>query len=213
MCNRSRLLLPSIAGAIPCTYTLIKFFRYFIPSGPPSAPTLSCVDLSKDVSGTVNVTVSWTLSGGDSADFYLINITTNAPQTPYGGLLNITTVSVTQHKLTGFLTGYEYNITIHGVNCQSLVGSESKPLKFRPQGSTRVKTTTTTSICREMFTNKVKMLQITKMKAIKYKAPSLHLSLSFVLEIFQSFHKVISSDCYSVCAVVKISNTPGSASH
>ena len=80
------------------------------------------------------MTVSWTLSGGDSADFYLINITTNAPQTPYDGLLNITTASVTQHELTGFMTGYEYNITVRGVNCGSQEGSESEPLTIRPQG-------------------------------------------------------------------------------
>ena len=79
----------------------------------------------------MNVTVSWTLSGGDSADFYLINITTNTPQTPYGGLLNITTGSVT---LTGFMTGYEYNITVRGVNCGSQEGNESEPLTIRPQG-------------------------------------------------------------------------------
>ena len=101
--------------------------------GPPSIPTLSCVDLSEDVSGAVNVTVSWTLSGGDSADFYLINITTNDPQTLYGGLLNITTASVTQHELTGFMAGYEYNITVHG-SCGSQMGSESEPLTITPQG-------------------------------------------------------------------------------
>ena len=101
--------------------------------GPPSAPTLSCVDLSEGVSGTMNVTVSWTLSGGDSADFYLINITTNAPQTPYGGLLNITTGSVTQCELTGFMAGYEYNITVCGVNCGSQEGRESEPLTFPSQ--------------------------------------------------------------------------------
>jgi len=99
--------------------------------GPPSVPTLSCVGLSDDVGGAVNVTVSWTLSGGDSADFYLINITTNTPQTPYGGLLNITTASVT---LTSFMTGYEYNITVRGVNCGSQEGRESEPLIIRPQG-------------------------------------------------------------------------------
>ena len=82
----------------------------------------------------MNVTVSWTLSGGDSADFYLINITTNAPQTPYGGLLNITTASVTQHELTGFLAGYEHNVTVRGVNCRSQEGNESEPLTIRPQG-------------------------------------------------------------------------------
>ena len=91
------------------------------------SPTLSNVGLSEDVSGAVNVTVSWTLSGGDSADYYLINITTNAPQTPYGGLLNITTGSVTQYELTGLIAGYEYNITVRGVNCGSLVGIESEP--------------------------------------------------------------------------------------
>ena len=105
-----------------------------IPSGPPSVPTLSCADLSEDDSGAVNVIVSWTLSGGESADFYLINITTNAPQTLYGGLLNITTASVTQHKLTGFMTNYEYNITLYGVNCGTLVGREGEPLIIRPQG-------------------------------------------------------------------------------
>ena len=108
----------------------------FIFTGPLSAPTLSLVDLSEDVSGAVNVTVSWTLSGGDSADFYLINITTNAPQTPYGGLLNITTGSVTQYELTGFMAGYEYNITIRGVTVNSggLLGRESKLLTITPQG-------------------------------------------------------------------------------
>ena len=99
-----------------------------ITPGTPSIPTLSCIHLSEGVNGAVNVTVSWTLSGGDSADFYLINITTNAPQTPYGGLLNITTASVTQYKLTGFMAGYEYNITVHGVNCGSQEGAESEPL-------------------------------------------------------------------------------------
>ena len=110
--------------------------KSLIPSGPPSVPTLSCVGLSGDVSGAVNVSVSWTLSGGDSADFYLINITTNAPQTPCEGLLNITTASVTQYELTGFMAGYEYNITIRGatVNCSGLEGSESEPLMITPQG-------------------------------------------------------------------------------
>ena len=93
------------------------------PSAPPPVSTLSCVDISEDVNGAMNVTLSWTQSDGDS---YLINITTNAPQTPYEGLLN--TGNVTQSKLTGFMTGYEYSITVHGVNCVSLVGSESEPL-------------------------------------------------------------------------------------
>ena len=108
-------------------------FYYHYP-GPPSVPTLSCVELSGDVSGAVNVTVSWTLSGGDSADFYFIHIITNAPQLPYGGLLNITNGSVTQHELTGFMADYEYNITVRGVNCGSQEGSESEPLTITPQG-------------------------------------------------------------------------------
>ena len=118
--------------------TLLKFkqdhWLPILPSGPPSVPTVSCVALSEDVSGTVNVTVSWTLSGGGSADFYLTSIATNAPQTPYGGLLNITTGSVTQHELTGFMADYEYNITVRGVNCGSQEGRESESLTIRPQG-------------------------------------------------------------------------------
>ena len=107
-----------------------------ITLGPPSVPILSCVDLSEDVSGAVNVAVNWTLSGGDSAGFYLINIATNAPQTPYGGLLNITTASVTQHELTGFMADYVYNITVRGVNCGNQKGNQSEPLKIKPQGIT-----------------------------------------------------------------------------
>ena len=82
----------------------------------------------------VNVTVSWRLSGGDSSDFYLINITTNAPQTPYGGLLNITTGSVTQYELTGFMAGYQYNITLRGVNCRRLEGGKIEWLSITPKG-------------------------------------------------------------------------------
>ena len=114
----------------------LQFSQYAvlkISSGPPSVSTLSCVGLS-EVNGAMNVTVSWTLSGGDSADFYLISITTNAPQTPYGGLLNITTASVRLYELTGFIAGYEYNITVHGVNCGSQEGEESEPLAIIPQG-------------------------------------------------------------------------------
>ena len=114
----------------------VRLFKQslFISPGPPSTPILSCDDLSGDVGRAVNVTVSWRLSGGDIADFYLINITTNTPQTPYGRLLNITIASVTQHKLTGFIVDYEYSITIRGVNCGSLKGSESEPLIITPQG-------------------------------------------------------------------------------
>ena len=103
-------------------------------SGPPTVPTLSCVDRSEEMSGTVNVTVNWTLSDGEGVGFYLITITTNAPQIPYRGLLNITNASVTQHELTNFLAGYEYNITVRGVNCGSQEGNESKLLTTWPQG-------------------------------------------------------------------------------
>lgn len=104
-------------------------------SGSPSVPTLSCVDLSEDASGTVNITVNWTQSDGDSADFYLITITTNVPQTPYDdGLLNVTIASVTEYTLTGFKPDYEYNITLRGVNCGSLEGGVSEPLTIRPRG-------------------------------------------------------------------------------
>ena len=85
------------------------------------------------------MTVSWTLSDGDSADFYLINITTNAPQTPHGGLLNITSASVTQHELTGFMAGFEYNITVRGI-CGGQEGRESEPLTIIPQGRHKVNT-------------------------------------------------------------------------
>ena len=81
------------------------------------------------------MTVNWTLSDGEGADFYLINITTNGPQAPYGGLLNITTGSVTQHVLTGFMAGYGYNITVRGVNCGGLVGSNFETLTITPQGT------------------------------------------------------------------------------
>ena len=82
----------------------------------------------------MNVTVNWTVSGGDSADFYLVNITTNAHQTPYGGLLNITTANVTQRELTGFVAGYEYNITVRGVNCGSQEGGRIEWLSITPKG-------------------------------------------------------------------------------
>ena len=114
----------------------VRYYSFF--QILPLSTSYATVSLYEVVSGAVNVTLSWTLSGGDSADFYLINITTNAPQTPYGGLLNTTTASVTQHELTGFTTGYEYNITVHGVNCGSQEGRESEPLTIRPQGRHKV---------------------------------------------------------------------------
>ena len=104
-------------------------------SGPPSVATLSCVGLSEDVSGAVNVTVSWIPTCGDSADYYLINITTNALKIPYGGLLNITNASVKQLEMTGFSAGYEYNITLRGVNCGNQKRRESEPLTITPQGT------------------------------------------------------------------------------
>ena len=106
-------------------------------SGPP-AVNLSCANLSEAVNGSVNVTVSWTLIGGDSADFYLINITcTNAPQLPHGGFVN---ASDTEYKLTGFLSGYDYNIVVRGVttSCGVLVGMESEPLIITPRGSIKL---------------------------------------------------------------------------
>ena len=80
----------------------------------------------------MNVTVSWTLSDGNIADFFLFNLTTNAPQTPYEGLLNITG-SITQYELTGFMAGYEYRIIVHGVtgNCG---GQDSNTLRITLQG-------------------------------------------------------------------------------
>ena len=102
--------------------------------GPPSVPTISCGDLSEDVSGAANVTVGWNLSGADGTDFYLMKITSKASQIPYGGLLNITNTSVTQYELTGFIIDYEYNITVRGVNCESQEGGESEPLTIIPQG-------------------------------------------------------------------------------
>ena len=110
--------------------------KSFSPLGFHSIHTLSCLGISKDVSGVVNVIVGWTVTGGKDADFYLINITTNAPQTPYEGLLNITTASVKQCELTGFLAGYEYNITVSGVVVKhdGLKWSNSEPLTIRPQG-------------------------------------------------------------------------------
>ena len=108
-------------------YRVLLYRHYEFSSGPPSAPTLMCDGLSGDGNGTVNVTVSWTLR---VADFYLINITTNAPQTPYGGRLNITTTNAT---LTGFMAGYQYSITVHGI-CGGQEGSESQPLAITPQG-------------------------------------------------------------------------------
>lgn len=99
------------------------------PSAPPSVSTLSCVDISEDFNGAMNVTLSWTQSDADS---YLINITTNAPQTLYRGLLS--TGNVTQHEVTGFMAGYDYNITVNGVICGDLQGNKSEPLTIKPEG-------------------------------------------------------------------------------
>jgi len=83
----------------------------FLSPGPPSLPDLSCAELSENAYGTVSVTVCWTLSGGDSAEFYLINIATNDPQPPYGGLLKISNANVTQCELTGFRTCHSHKST------------------------------------------------------------------------------------------------------
>ena len=50
--------------------------------------------------------------------------------------MNITTATVTQRELTGFIAGYEYNITVRGMtaNCGGLVGRESEPLTITRQG-------------------------------------------------------------------------------
>ena len=77
------------------------------------------------------MTLSWTLSNGGSADFYLINITTNAPQTPYGGPLN---ANITQYELIGLMANIGYNITVCGINCESQKGRESEPVIITPQG-------------------------------------------------------------------------------
>ena len=109
-------------------------------SGPPSV-NLSCVNLSEAVNGSMNVTVGWTLIGGDSADFYLINITcTNAPQLPSDGFVNITNASVTQYELTGFQSGYDYNIVLRAetTNCGGLVGRASEPLRITPRGNNKI---------------------------------------------------------------------------
>ena len=117
----------SVSGTKNSTTGSIKIV--YFPGSP--IVNISNHSLSQHADRVVNVTVSWILSGGDSVDFYLINIITNAPQTPYGGLLNITTASVT---LTAFIAGYEYNISVRGVNCGSQEGRESEPLTIRPQG-------------------------------------------------------------------------------
>ena len=122
-------IIPYVHNRI-CSYKVVK---YIIITAGPDVVAIICHDLSEDVSGAVNVTVSWTLSDGDSADFYLINITTNAPQIPYSGLLNITTGSNTQQELSDFMPGYKYNITVRGI-CGGHEGSESEPFIVTPQG-------------------------------------------------------------------------------
>ena len=97
-------------------------------------PILYCADISEDVNGAVNVTVKWKLSHRDSADFHLINITTNASQVPYGGHLEINTTSITEYELTGFLAGYEYNITICSVIAEQDDLKWSEPLTIIPKG-------------------------------------------------------------------------------
>ena len=114
--------------------SIYRFDSQSYSAGHPSVLTVYCIGISRDVSKAVNVTVNWILSDGDSADFYFIKIATNAPHIPYRGLLNITNTSVTRYELTGFVAGYEYNITVHGVNCKGQEGDESEPLTIRTQG-------------------------------------------------------------------------------
>ena len=106
-----------------CCVTFKCCIVFVSSTGQPSAPTLSCIGLSRDVNGTVNVTVSWTLSGGDS---YIIKTTTKPS-------IIIPNPTVTQYELTGFMAGYEYSITVHGVNCGDLEGRESEPITIKPQ--------------------------------------------------------------------------------
>ena len=122
---------PVIVSVEKCYKQLLIIFglELLTPSAPPSVSTLSCVDISEDVNGAVNVTLNWTRS---DADFYLINIATNAPHIPYGGLLN--TGNVTQHEVTGFMAGYDYNITVDGIICGGLQGKKSEPLTIKPEG-------------------------------------------------------------------------------
>ena len=61
--------------ALFCKHLGVWFIGYAFSPGPPSIPTLYCHDLSESVSEAVNVTLSWTLSNRNIADFYLINIT------------------------------------------------------------------------------------------------------------------------------------------
>ena len=114
----------------------------------------------------MNVTVSWTLSGGDSANFYLISITTNAPQTPYGGLLNITTASVTQYELTGFMADYEYNITMCGANCARGEAGEDELLTITPQ---------------RMYQSNFREIAVTFYNTVCKKLPHVHKYCSMVV--------------------------------
>lgn len=91
-------------------------------SGPPLVPTLSCVDLSEYVSGAVNMTVSWTLSGGTfllthMMDFWISPIP----------------VSHTINWLVLWQVIIGYNIHVHGVNCGSQEGDESELLTITTQ--------------------------------------------------------------------------------
>ena len=120
---------------------------FVISSGPPIV-TIS----GHYVNANNDVSINWKLSGGESVDFYLVSINSNAPQTPYGGLLNVTSGSVTQYELTGFMADYEYDIKIYGVNCGGQEGQATKPLPITLQRRFKCCTQLTNLVCNAIST-------------------------------------------------------------
>ena len=103
------------------------------PPPPLYPPSLMLASLKMSVELWMSLwTGHWVVETVLISTSSLISITSNAPNTPYGGLLNVFIASV-KHKLTGFHADYEY-ITVHGVNCGRQEGSESEPLTITPQG-------------------------------------------------------------------------------
>ena len=139
--NRTKNSTIHIATNIKlCSIMWITVF--VISSGPPIV-TIS----GHDVNANNDVSINWKLSGGEIVDFYLVSINSTAPKTPYGGLLNITSGSVTQYELTGFMTDYVYNIKIYGVNCGGQEGHASEPLPITLQRMFKCCTQLTNSVC------------------------------------------------------------------
>lgn len=119
---------------------------YFVSlcSGPPSVPIFSHVNLSGHIGSSVRISVNWTLSGGDSADFYLVYITYRdwySYHYPYfhRGRYNISTTSGRYNYSQRFIGGGEWSnfqkdfdsaIRVRGVNCGSQEGSESGYLRI-----------------------------------------------------------------------------------